>query len=244
MVGNHDGGGAGFHSLLGAGHGHDALDDEGHFGVVHDLLHLVNRLAAGVGVHGLQEGQARAVHVHGRGENVVLVQNIQLFKHKLLVPGLDGGAADTAVFHHIHHGAFHDVRVHAVAGEGHDAVLIGSLDEDGVILLILVLGAVVHVQCAQGSGEDGGAEFPAEQGKGDVRGGVGAEGVHVDANLLPLVKVPGGHIAGVLAAGAGHGIAAGAAVADGASLTVGADTVPGGSQNLIVIHVLTLLFCF
>jgi hypothetical protein len=67
--------------------------------------------------------------------------------------------------------------------------------------------------------------------------GIFAQRVHVHANLLPLVKVAGSGIAGVLAAGAGHGVAAGAAVAHRTGLAVGTDAVSGGGQNLIVIHI-------
>ena len=81
----------------------------------------------------------------------------------------------------------------------------------------------------------------AQEVKAHIGGGVGAKGVHIDADLLPLVKVPGGHVAGVLAAGAGHGIAAGTAVADRAGLAVGTDAVLGGGQNFIVIHMVSLL---
>ena len=241
MVGDYDSGGAGFHSLFGTGHGHNALDDEGHLGVIHDLLHLVNRLAAGIGVHGLQEGQARAVHVHGGGEDAVGVEHIQLLKDGFLVPGLDGGAAHAVHLLHIFHGGEHDAGVDPITGEGHEAVLGGHLHKDGVILLILVLGAVVQIDGAQGRGEDGSHELVAQEVKAHIGGGVGAKGVHIDADLLPLVKVPGGHVAGVLAAGAGHGIAAGAAVADRAGLAVGTDAVLGGGQNFIVIHMVSLL---
>ena len=74
--------------------------------------------------------------------------------------------------------------------------------------------------------------------KGDVGiGKVGAERVHIHAYLLPLVIVARSRIAGELAAGAGHGVGAGASVADGAGLAVRADALPCRGENFIVIHI-------
>ena len=104
-----------------------------------------------------------------------------------------------------------------MVGQSHDAVFRGGLDEDGVILLILVLRAVVQIDGAEGSGEDRRGEAMTEHLKGDVGiGEVLAERVHVDAYLLPLVIVARRGVAGELAAGAGHGVCAGSAVAHGA----------------------------
>ena len=241
MVGDHYCGGPGLHGLLGPGYGHDTFYNERHLGIGDYLLHLIHGLAAGIGVHGLQEGQARSVHVHGGSKNSRLIQGVQFGKDRLLVPGLDGGAAYAANLLHIFHGGEHDAGVHAIPGEGHEPILCGHLHQNGIILLVLVLGAVVHVDGAQRGGKDGGGKLAAKELKGDVGLGVGAEGVHIHAYLLPLVKVPGSHVAGVFAAGAGHGVAAGLAVAHGAGLAVGADAVSGGGQYLVVVHVVPLL---
>lgn len=128
-------------------------------------------------------------------------------------------------------------------GQSHDAVFRGGLDEDGVILLILVLRAVVQIDGAEGSGEDRRGEAMTEQLKGDVGiGEVLAERVHVDVYLLPLVIVARRGVAGELAAGAGHGVAAGAAVADGTCLAVGAYALSCGAENFVVIHGCTSSF--
>jgi hypothetical protein len=76
----------------------------------------------------------------------------------------------------------------------------------------------------------------AEHLKGDVGLHILAERVHVHEDLLPLVKIAGSRGPGVLAAGAGDGVAAGAAVADGAGFAVGADAVSGGGQNFRISH--------
>ena len=72
--------------------------------------------------------------------------------------------------------------------------------------------------------------------KGDIRLHVGTQSVHVHKDLLPLVVVSGGSGAGILAAGAGHRVAAGAAVADGTGLAVRPDTFSGSGQNFRIGH--------
>ena len=73
--------------------------------------------------------------------------------------------------------------------------------------------------------------------KGDVGiGEVLAERVHVDAYLLPLVIVARRGVAGELAAGAGHGVAAGAAVAYRAGMA-GAHLAARGFKNFFIGHV-------
>ena len=128
MVGDNNGGSAGFHSLQSPGNCHDTFYDERHFGIADNLAHLFNRLAACIGVHGLEEGETRAVHIHCGGKDALGIENVQLLKNGLLVPRLDGGAANTADLYHVHNGSFHDLRVNTVAGEGHEAVVGCSLD--------------------------------------------------------------------------------------------------------------------
>ena len=237
MVGDDYGLRASLNGLQRARRGHYALDDERHLCVADYLAHLLNGLAAGVGIHSLEEGQTRAVNIHRRGKNALGVEDIKLFKHGFLVPRLNSRAAHAADLDHVFGCGLHYVGVDAVAGQSHDAVFRRGLDEDGVILLILVLRAVVHVDRAEGSGEDRRGEFVPEQLKGDVGiGEVLAERIHVDAYLLPLVIVARRGVAGELAAGAGHGVAAGAAVADGTCLAVGAYALSCGAENFVVIH--------
>ena len=107
--------------------------------------------------------------------------------------------------------------------------------------MILIFRAVVQVDRAEGRGEDGSGKPMAEQLKGHIYLYVGAERVHVDEYLLPFIKVARGGVAGVLAAGAGHGVCAGSAVAHGAGLAVGADLIFRGGQNFIIIHILISL---
>ena len=92
-------------------------------------------------------------------------------------------------------------------------------------------------ESAEGSGEDGRRKLMPEEMEADVGVcEVGAEGVHVDKNFLPLVIVSCGGVAGVFAAGTGDGVCAGTAVAYGTCLTVGANLVSCRGENFIVIH--------
>ena len=107
--------------------------------------------------------------------------------------------------------------------------------------MILIFWAVVQVDRAEGCGEDGGSKPMAEQFEGHIYLCIGAERIHVDEYLLPFIKVTRGGVAGVLAAGAGHGVCAGSAVAHGAGLAVGADLILRGGQDIIIIHILISL---
>ena len=55
-------------------------------------------------------------------------------------------------------------------------------------------------------------------------------------DLLPLIVVACGNIAGSLAARAGHCIRTGTPVADRASFAVRSDTVSCGSEDFVIIH--------
>ena len=237
MVGNHYTGSTGFNSLQCTCHGHNSLDYEGATCIVDYLAHFFNTLAAGIGVDSLQEGQSRTVHIHCGGENVLLFQNIQFCKDGFLVPGLDGGAAYTADLEHIIGSAAYDIGVRAISGQGHDTVFCSGLYEYGVIGAFGVFVAIVHQLCANGSDKNGSGKFVAEKLKAYVGIGIiGAESVHVDADLLPFVVVACCHITGELAAGAGHGVAAGAAVAYGAGFAVRAAALSCCGENFVVIH--------
>ena len=76
--------------------------------------------------------------------------------------------------------------------------------------------------------EDRRRELPAEQLKGDIRIGIRAQSVHVDADFLPLVEVASSYIAWNFAAGTRHGIRAGTTIADRAGFAVRSDTFTGG----------------
>ena len=101
----------------------------------------------------------------------------------------------------------------------------------------------MHGQRADGGGEDGQTELPAEELEARVGRGVGADGVHVHEDLLPGVVVAGGAVAGTLGAGAGHGIAAGLAVAHRAGLAIGAYISARFFEYVLVIPDLSSLIC-
>ena len=236
MVGYHNGAGPGLQGLLGAANGHDALDDKGLFGVVNDLAQLLHGFAACRGGQPLQEGQARRVDVHGHGHRVRLAHGVQLGKHRLHVPGLHRGNARAAgggngVQRSLHHGG-----VGAVAGEGGDARLGAGGHQNVVIGQIVVFIPIVELHGSHRGGKNRRGKRPAKHGEGGVDGGVFADGVHVDAHLLPLLIVAQHGGGGTLAAGAGDLGAAGHAVAHGTCLAVGAAAFPGILENFTVIH--------
>ena len=236
MVGDDDALRAGLDGLLRAAHGHYALDDEGHLGVGDYLAQLGDGLAARVGVHGLEEGEARAVDVHGGGEDIVLVEDVELLHDGLDVPGLNRGHAHAADLVHRGDRTLHNLGVDAVAGEAHGAVFDRRGDEDVVVGEVVVGVGVVHGQGAYRGGEDGQAELAAEEaefGGGHV---VVAYRVHVDEDALPGVIVARRAVARVLGAGAGHGVGAGLAVADRTRLAVGPDVGACFLEDFVVGH--------
>lgn len=169
--------------------GHDALDDEGLLGIVDDLPQLLHGLAAGGRRQPLQEGQARRVNVHGHGHGVRPAHGVQLGKHRFHVPGLHRRHAQApgggdGVQSALHHGG-----IGAVAGEGGDARLGAGGHQNVVVGQIVVFIPIVELHGPHGGGEDGGGKLPPEQGEGGVDGRIFADGVHVDAHLLPLLIV-------------------------------------------------------
>ena len=188
------------------------------------------------GLHVLQEGKACRVNVHGDGVGLGGVHKGHLFFNQLHVPGLHGGDAPAI---HLPNGlgsALHHGGVDAVAGEGQDAGVRAGGDQNIVIAHVVVFIAVVELHRAHGCGEDGQVHLMAEEVIRGVHAGVFADGVHVDAQLLPLLVVADGAGADALGAGAGHGVLAGKAVAHGTGLAEGAHAGPGRSQNFLISH--------
>ena len=84
----------------------------------------------------------------------------------------------------------------------------------------------------------------AEQLHGRIDRFVRADGVHVDADLLPGVEVADKTVAGRFGAGAGDLVAAGLAVADRAGLAVRPDAGACAVENLFVLHEGTSVYLF
>ena len=236
MVGDHDAAGAGLQGLQRAVDGHDTLEDEGLTGHSGDLLQLLHRLAAGGRGQVFQEGQTGGVNVHGDGEGIGSLHQFHLLPDGVHVPGLHGGHAAAAVLFQGLGSGLHDGGVGAVAGEGGDTGLGAGGHQDVVVGQVVVLVAVVELHGAHGSGEHGQGHLVAEQLKGGIHGLVLADGVHVYAQLLPLLVVADEAGADALGAGAGDGVLAGQAVAGGAGLAVGAHAGPGVCQDLLICH--------
>ena len=134
----------------------------------------------------------------------------------------------------LHHGG-----VGAVAGEGGDAGLGAGGHQDVVIGQVVVLVAVVERHGAHRGGEHRQVQRPAEEVEGGVHRRVFADGVHVDAQLLPLLIVADKAGADALGAGAGDGVLAGQAVAHRTGLAVEAHGAPGLFQNFLIGHVVS-----
>ena len=188
------------------------------------------------GRHVLQEGQACAVNVHGNGEGIGSLHQVQLFLDGLHIPGLDGGHAAAAVFGQDLGGTLHQGGIGAVTGEGGDAVFRAGGHQDLIVGKVAVLIAVVQRQGAQGGGKHRERYLAAEEVEAGVHGLVFADGVHVHAQLLPLLVVADEAGADALGAGAGNGVLAGQSVAHGAGLAVGTYTVTGLGLNLLIRH--------
>ena len=110
---------------------------------------------------------------------------------------------------------------------GHQNVVIGQ---------VVVLVAVVQLHGAHRRGKHGQGHLLAEEIIAGVHGHVLADGVHVHAQLLPLLIVADEAGADSLGAGAGHGVLAGHAVAHGTGLAVGSHTGPRVGQDLLIGH--------
>ena len=236
MVGHHDGAGSSLQSLLRPGHGHNTLEDKGALRPGGDLLQLLHGLAAGGGLHVLQEGQARGVDVHGDGKGIGGLYQLHLLPHQLHVPGLDGGHAAAAVFRqHLRRGPHHVV-VGAVTGEGGNPRRRAGGNQDLVVLQVVVLVAVVLGHRPHGGREHRQGQLPPEELTAGVHGAVFADGVHVHTQLLPLLVVADGAGAQALGPGTWNGISAGHTVADGAGLAVGPHAGACRRQNFLIGH--------
>ena len=236
MVADHDGGSPGLFGFQRACHGHDALDDEGLSDHSGDLGQLLHGLAARRGIHVFQEGQTRRVNVHSHGEAAGFPAIAQLFLNGLQVPGLhrgDGGAAgggDGLA------SDLHDLAVQTVAGEGGNAIVGTGFYENVVVSHVVIFVAVVDGDGAHGACKEGIAEGFAEQIQRGVRRHTGVNGVHVDADALPLFVVADGGVAHALGTGAGNVVAAGFAIADGAGLAVFAENRTCVFKNFLISH--------
>ena len=227
-----------------AAHGHDALDDERHGGVADDLCQLLHGLAAGRRRQIFQEGEARAVNIHGDGLAAAGSDQIELLKNQLLAPRLDRRHADTAGCADGFHRALEHRGIHTVTGESGDAAVGAGVNEDAVIFTVVVLVAIVHLHRAERGCKKRVAVHGAEQLHSRVDRLVRADGVHVDADLLPRIVVAGEAVAGGFCAGAGDLVAAGLAVAHRAGLAVRADTSACAFENLFVLHEGTSIYLY
>ena len=121
----------------------------------------------------------------------------------------------------------------AVAGEGGNPCLPAALHHGVVIGLLVQQMAVVGLHGPDGGGKDGQGELLPKQGTGGIHRLHGADGVHVQENLLPGLIVAAGHGAGALGPGAGNGVFTTGAVTHGTGLA-GAHIPPGGGQNFLI----------
>ena len=87
-------------------------------------------------------------------------------------------------------------------------------------------------------------EALAKQLNMGVRGAVLAQGVHVHADLGPLIIIADGGIAHALGTGAGDLVFAGHAVAHRAGLAVFADALPRIGQHFSIVHTESILLVF
>ena len=109
------------------------------------------------------------------------------------------------------------------------------MDQDGIIIHVIVLVAVVQRHRAHRPGKKWVFKRTAKQLQAGIGGKILVDGVHIQPHIAPGVKVADGHGAAALGAGAGDVAAAGAAVAYGAG-AAGAHLPAGGLQQFCVIH--------
>ena len=139
-------------------------------------------------------------------------------------------------------GSLHDGGVGAVAGEGQDARLGAGGDQQVVIGQVIIFVAIVKLHGAHGARHDRDGQLMPEEIKGGVRRAVLTDGVHVDAQLLPLLIVADEAGAQTFGAGAGDGVLAGHTVADLAGFAERPDLIAGAIQDLLICHVSFLTF--
>ena len=237
MVGDHDAGGPGLQGLFRSADGHDALENEGLARHGRDLLQLVHGLAACRGRQPLQEGQSGGVDVHGDGAGIGGLHQVHLLPDGVQVPGLHRGHAAAVVGLQSVCGPLHDGGIGAVAGEGQDACLGAAVHQHVVVAQVVKLVAVVQGHGAYGTGHDGDDQLLAEEVVSGVGVTIFTDGVHVDAQLLPLLVAADGAGAQSLGAGAGDRIFAGKTVAHRAGAAL-AHAGPGLLQNFLISHFL------
>ena len=203
-----------------------------------DLAHFRDGLAAGVAAELFEEGETRGVDVHRGGEDIMRDHVVELCKHRLAIPGLDRRDRKPAERGAVGDRVLHDLGVDAVARKGKDAAVDGGLHHLGVIALVMVLRAVVHIHGAERGDKERRGEAAAEQLKGNIGiTDILAERVHVHEDLLPFVIVARGGIAGRLAAGTGDVVAAGLAVADRAGHAMRRCVLSGFFEYFFVFHI-------
>ena len=240
MVGDDDTSGTGFQGLFRTLHRHDALEDKGLACHGSDVLELIHGLAAGGGSHPLQERQTGGVNVHGDGAGISGLYQIHFLTDGLQIPGLHSGNTAAAVGFQGIHGAFHDGGVGAVTGEGEDTGFGTALHQYIVIAQIVIFVAVMHSHGTNGAGHYGDRQLVAEEIIRGVHITVFADGVHIDAQLLPFLVVADGAGAQTLGTGTGDRVFAGEAVAHRAGVAF-AHAGPGLLQNFLISHCSFLL---
>ena len=235
MVGHHNARRTGLHSLFRTLGRHDAFQDKGHPGFVGDLLQLLHRFAARGRGQVLQKGQARRINVHRQRKAAGLPCHRHFLGDGRIIPRLDGGDAEAAVGRNGRRCALHHLGVGAVAGKGGNARSRAGWHQDGIIIHIVVLVAVVQRHSAYRPGKERIFERTAKQLQTGIRGKILVDGVHVQPHAAPGVKVADRHRAAALGTRAGDVAAAGAAVAHGAGMA-GAHLPAGRLQQFFVIH--------
>ena len=229
MVGHHNARRSRLQGLFRPLDGHHALEDEGHLGVLDDLPQLGHRLGAGGGIQPLEEGQAGSVDIHGEHLRAGGLGLVQLGEESIPVPGLHSGDALAAVFTDGLGRRRKDGRVGSVAGEGGNAGLDAGGHQNLIVALVGELVAVVELYRPHRAGKDGQVIGLAEEREAGIHRAVGADGVHVQKDILPGVVISGGNGPRPLGAGAGHGVFAGPSAAHRARPAVRPAALPGGS---------------
>ena len=229
MVRHHDARHTGLHCLFGALGGHDALQNKGNARLPGDLLQLLHGLAARRRGQVLQKGQARCINVHGQRKAAGLACHRHFLCNGGVIPGLDRGDAEAAIGRNSRGGPLHHLGVGAVTGKGGNARSRTGRDQDGIIIHVIVLVAVVQRHRAHRPGKKWVFKCTAKQLQAGIGGKILVDGVHIQPHIAPGVKVADGHGAAALGAGAGDVAAAGTAVAHGAG-AAGAHLPAGGLQ--------------